>query len=228
MRNIWQRTEFKLLGTFFMDDFIRALYKEKRETPELSALRAFAEHNHVPIIREDAEALLRLLVRLKQPKSILETGTAIGYSAIAMARAASVPPQIDTVEIDLDTAAAARKNIRQMGLQNEIRVIAGDAAEVLPCLTKQYDMIFIDSAKGQYLQLYDVIKARLHENGLLICDNVIFYGKIFDTPEEAPHKHRTIVSNMRSFLQRLFADPDYTSVILDTGDGMTVSIKKEF
>ena len=208
-----------------MDDFIRTLYDTGKRDQELSDLRACAEKNNVPIIREDAEALLRLLVRLKRPKAILETGTAIGYSAIAMAKASLTPPDIDTIEIDLDMAASARQNIQHMDLQDNILVIVGDAAEVLPCLTKRYDMIFIDSAKGQYLQLYDDIKSRLAEGGLLVCDNVIFYGKIFDTPAESPHKHRTIVSNMRAFLQRLFEDAAYTSVLLETGDGMTISMK---
>lgn len=209
-----------------MNDLFMTLYAEGDSEKGLSALRLYAEKNKIPIVRKDAEALLRLLVRMKKPKTILETGTAIGYSAIVMAQAVSETPCIDTVEIDLDMAVQARQNIQHAKLQEYVRVIVGDAAEVLPCLTKQYDMIFIDSAKGQYLQLYDVIKEHLAEDGILICDNVIFYGKIFDSPAEAPHKHRTIVTNMRTFLQRLFADPDYTSTILETGDGMTISLKK--
>lgn len=208
-----------------MNSYLQQLLQDK--DPFLAELRRKALEDNVPIVREDTGALLRYLVKKHQPATILEAGTAIGFSSILMSKAyheASPQgyPQIDTIEIDPDTAATARRNIEAAGLSN-IHVILGDAAEVVSCLNGKYDMIFVDSAKSQYIQMYDDVKRLLKPGGILICDNVVFYGKIFDTPEEAPHKHRTIVTNLRAFLERLFEDPDFTSTLLEIGDGITLS-----
>ncbi len=208
-----------------MDPYIQQLLEDR--DPLLLQLRQEAVTNKVPIVREDTAALLRFLVKSYSPASILEAGTAIGFSAILMAVSSKSGSRIDTVEINPETAAAARKNIAAAELSNRIRVIVGDAAEVLSCLSRSYDMIFIDSAKGQYLHMYEDIKRLLNPGGLLVCDNVVFYGKILETPEQAPHKHRTIVANMRCFLEKLFQDPDYTSTLLEIGDGVTLSYLKE-
>ncbi len=86
-------------------------------------------------------------------------------------------------------------------------------------------MIFLDSAKGQYIHLYDDLKRLLTAGGLLVCDNCIFYDKILVSPEEAPHKHRTIVQNLRAFLTKATGDPAYTATLLQTGDGMLIATK---
>jgi len=215
-----------------MNEYLKNLLQEKNDF--LRELRQHAESDNVPILRADAAALMQTLTTLKAPRRILEAGTAVGYSAILMANccrnaAGECFVNIDTVELDIDTAAVARENIRKAGLEHNIRVIVGDAAEVLSCLSgsEVYDMIFIDSAKSQYIEMYDDIKRLLKPGGLLVCDNVIFYGKIFDAPEEAPHKHRTIIGNLRAFLERLTGDDDYTTSVIETGDGMTISVKRK-
>ena len=210
-----------------MDAYLQNLLS--KDDPFLAALRTYAEaeETRVPIIRRDTASLLRFLIRCHKPVSLLEAGTAVGYSSILMAReGAPRLKRIDTVEIDPDTASAARKNIEAAGLSETVRVILGDAGEVFGCLSGPYDMLFIDSAKSQYLHMYEDMKRLLRPGGLLICDNVIFYGKIADAPEEAPHKHRTIVTNLRAFLEKLFGDPDYISTLLDIGDGVTLSYKQ--
>lgn len=208
-----------------MNPYLRKLLQDKDQF--LTQLRLEAQENNIHIVREDTGALLRYLVKKHRPATILEAGTAIGFSSILMSKAFNEAcpdtyPRIDTVEIDPDTAATARGNIESAGLSN-IHVILGDAAEVLSCLSGKYDMIFIDSAKSQYIQMYDDIKRLLKPGGLLVCDNVIFYGKIYDAPEEAPRKHRAIITNLRAFLEKLFSDSDFTSTILDIGDGVTLS-----
>lgn len=208
-----------------MNPYLQQLLQDKDEF--LVELRKKATEDNIHIVREDTGALLRFLVKTHRPQRILEAGTAIGFSSTLMSKAYNeiCPgqyPQIDTVEISPDTAAAARRNIETAGLCN-IHVILGDAAEVFSCLTGKYDMIFVDSAKSQYIQMYDDIKRLLNPGGLLVCDNVIFYGKIYDAPEEAPRKHRAIITNLRAFLERLMEDSDFTSTILDIGDGVTLS-----
>lgn len=196
--------------------------------PEESAgeqeLRNYAAAHRVPILRSDAAALLRTLAALKQPDRILEIGTAIGYSAAILS---GVLPNshIDTVEINADAVIKARENFRKLNRSGQIRVIAGDGAEVMASLTQPYDMIFLDAAKGQYLTLYDDAMRLLRTGGLLVCDNCIFYGKITVNPEYAPHKHRTIITNMRAFLNKMMSDPRLQASLLNVGDGMAVACK---
>ena len=206
-----------------MDPYLLDLISDKDAF--LAGLRRQALAENVPIVREDTAALLRVLTGVQAPRRILEAGTAIGYSSILMAKAAP-EAHIDTVEIDPEMVLKARGNVAAAGLEDRINVILGDAAEVLACLSCPYDMIFVDSAKSQYIQMYDDIKRLLAPGGLLVCDNVIFYGKIFDSPADAPHKHRTIVSNMRAFLERLSRDGDFTVAILETGDGVATAKRK--
>lgn len=209
----------------FLHPYLQQLLQDKDEF--LINLRKEADRDNIHIVREDTAALLRFLVKVHRPARILEAGTAIGFSSSLMSKAYNEAcpgryPYIDTVEIDPDIAAIARSNHKKAGLSN-VHVILGDAAEVFSCLTGKYDMIFVDSAKSQYIQMYDDIKRLLNPGGLLVCDNVIFYGKIYDAPEEAPRKHRAIITNLRAFLERLSEDPDYTGTILDIGDGVTLS-----
>lgn len=208
-----------------MDDtkkFIEALLSEEEEAEQ--TLRIYATEHRVPILRKDAAAFLRTLIKIKKPLRILEVGTAIGYSALLMSNAFE-KSHIDTVEIDLDSVVLARQNIKNAGKDKNIRVIAGDAGQVLSALTQPYDMIFMDAAKGQYIYLYDDVMRLLKEDGLLLCDNCIFYGKVLDKPEDAPHKHRTIVTNMRAFLERIMTDDALTASLLDVGDGMLLASK---
>ena len=205
--------------TIFINDILPA------ETGIEKVLRDYANEHRVPILRRDAAAFLRTLVSLKKPSRILEVGTAIGYSAILMSKS-SPESHIDTVEIDADSVVLARQNIKKAGAESQIRVIAGDGNEVLAALTKPYDMIFMDAAKGQYIHLYDDAMRLLNKGGLLVCDNCIFYGKVLDKPEDAPHKHRTIVTNLRAFLERMMQDSALDASLLDVGDGMAIACKK--
>ncbi len=197
-----------------------------RQTDLLFALRERAREGKIPVVRPETAALLKILIMLRRPARVLEVGTAIGYSAILMASFLPVAPHIDTVELDPERVLEARSHIRDAGLESAVRVIAGDAAEVLPCLQTPYDLIFLDGPKGHYLEYYDELLRLLAPNGVLFCDNVIFYGKIFDKPEEAPHKHRTIVANMRAFLERLSSDDRLNTAILRLEDGVAVSVRK--
>lgn len=205
--------------TFFINEILPV------ETGFEKELRDYASEHRVPILRRDAAAFLRTLVSLKKPSRILEVGTAIGYSAILMSKS-SPESHIDTVEIDADSVVLARQNIKKAGAENQIRVIAGDGNEVLAALTKPYDMIFMDAAKGQYIHLYDDAMRLLNKDGLLVCDNCIFYGKVLDKPEDAPHKHRTIVANLRAFLEKMMNDSALDASLLDVGDGMAIACKK--
>lgn len=203
------------------DSYIESVFPEEKGI--LKELREYALAYNVPVIRPGSSFLLRTLTSLKNPKKILEAGTAIGYSAILMGECC---PEaiIHTVEIDQDTAVLAMENIRKSG-NGSIRVIVGDCVEVFSSLSGTYDMIFVDSAKGQYIHMFDDIVRLLNPGGLLVCDDCCFYGKISSSPEDAPHKHRTIISNMRNFIDKIMNSGYFTASLISEGDGMLIATR---
>ncbi len=206
-----------------IDDFLRSAIK--RETSFLKELEVYAQCNHVPIVSPESAALLKVLIRLHKPKRILEAGTAIGYSAIVMAQAMDEGGIIDTIEIDDEMAEAARRNISIAGLDRRIRILSGDALDVMQCLTTSYDMIFLDAAKGQYGEYLPEVFRLLNKDGLLVSDNVLYKGLVAQD-EPLPHKHRTIAVKLREYLDRLCCDDRLETAIIPIGDGMAVSVRK--
>ena len=202
----------------FINSYIKAPSEFLRE------LEVYAKENFVPIIKPETAAFLKSICALKHPKRILEAGTAIGYSSIIMAEFLDEYGRLDTIEIDSDKVILARENIKRAGLTQKINVILGDATEVLRCLNKKYDMVFLDSAKGQYKEILADAKRVLNPGGILIADNVLFDGRT--AKDFVGRKFRTIVVNMREFIDRLTEDDDFVTSILTIGDGLTFSIKK--
>ena len=121
--------------------------------------------------------------------------------------------------------AKAHENIKRAGLEDTIAVIAGDASDVLPCLDKSYDMIFMDAAKGQYIGFLPECLRMLRNGGLLISDNVLYKGMVA-SGEPVGRKKRTIVNNMREYLDTLRNDPSLDTSILTVGDGVALSYKR--
>ena len=118
----------------------------------------------------------------------------------------------------------ARENIKRAGLENTISIIAGDAEEVLKCLDKQYNMIFLDAAKGQYPEFLPECLRMLKTGGLLIADNVLYKGMVA-SDELVVRRKKTIVSRMRTFLDSLCEEPTMDTSILPVDDGVAISYK---
>ncbi|HPZ05944.1 MAG: O-methyltransferase [Acetivibrionales bacterium] len=191
----------------------------------LKEMEQYACRHHVPIINRETAELLIVLGRLVRPARILEIGTAIGYSAILLSGILAKGGRIDTIERDEDMLAKAHENIKRAGLEDTIAVIAGDASDVLPCLDKSYDMIFMDAAKGQYIGFLPECLRMLRNGGLLISDNVLYKGMVA-SGEPVGRKKRTIVNNMREYLDTLRNDPSLDTSILTVGDGVALSYKR--
>ena len=206
-----------------MNDYLIGLITDRSDC--LNKIYDEAVKNHIPIVREDMASLLKVIVHMMKPGRILEAGTAIGYSSILMAEASSSDCIIDTVEIDPDLVVVARENIKRANLEERIHVIAGDMQDVFACLDAKYDMIFLDGAKSRYIDVYDDILRLLKVGGVLLCDNISYHGKIYDEPKFVDRKHRTIVANLRSFLERLTSDDRFVTSILETGDGIAISTR---
>ena len=193
---------------------------------KLGELERYAVKNEVPIIHREVRALIDVLCKIHNPKKILEIGTAIGYSAINFALCSPECEKIVTIERDLDMSELAMKNIDDFGLSDKIKVIEGDALEVLPMLSSKYDIIFIDAAKGYYNEFFDEIINLLNDGGLIISDNVLYKG-MTATDDLVKRRQKTIVGRMRDYLERLCSHDSLTTSIIPIGDGVAISYFKK-
>ncbi len=191
----------------------------------IEVMKEYACRHQIPIASPDLIKLLKITTCLVKPSRVLEIGTAIGYSAIIMAQLIPADGRIDTIEKDSASVAAAMDNIKAAGLAGKINIIEGDALEVLKCLEKEYDMIFLDASKGQYPEFLPECLRLLRRGGLLISDNVLFRGMTQGCGGVVPRKSRTIVYRLREYLDRLSDDPSLETVVIPMGDGIALSLK---
>lgn len=207
----------------YINNYIRNTLKQNDGI--LLELEKFAKEHHVPIIHPEVASLLRVIGLTVRPGRILEVGTAIGYSAILLSTVLESGGRIDTIDRYELMVERARSNIKKANLQDVINIIAGDALEVLKCLDKQYDMIFLDAAKGQYEEFLPECLRMLRSGGLLVSDNVLYKGMIAND-ELVVRRKKTIVKRMRSYLTTICNMDELETSILPVGDGVAISYKK--
>ena len=195
--------------------------------PLLDSIEEEALADCVPIIRRETSAFLKTLIALKRPQSILEVGTAVGYSALLMSRVMPENCRITTIEKYEKRIPIAKENFRKAGREDRITLLEGDATEILRELEGTYDVIFMDAAKGQYIHFLPDILRLLAPGGLLISDNVLQDGDIIESRFAVTRRNRTIHARMREYLYELKHHPELETVILPVGDGVTLSTKKE-
>ena len=193
----------------------------------LDAVEREALDSYVPIIRKEMQSFLKLLLAMTKPKRILEVGTAVGFSSILMAEYDPVPCEIVTIENYEKRIPIARENFKRAGKEEQITLLEGDAAEILPTLTEPFDMIFMDAAKGQYINWLPDVMRLMKNGGVLISDNVLQEGDIIESHYLVERRNRTIYKRMREYLYQLKHDPALVTSILPLGDGVTVSVKQE-
>ena len=210
-----------------VDDRMTA-YIQSLEMPEseiCGRLREDARRDRVPIIRVETASLLRLLVQMTKPMRILEVGTAIGYSAILMSECMPQGAHITTIEKYEPRIPVAGENIRLSGKEACIELIEGDALEVLKGLEGSYDFIFMDAAKGQYINFLPELMRLLPVGGVLVSDNVLQDGDVMESRFAVTRRNRTIHSRMREYLYALKHDPQLQTAVLSVGDGLTISYR---
>lgn len=200
---------------------------DKGNSEFLDELEQEAKRDYVPIIRKDMQNLLRFLLRFKRPVKILEVGTAVGFSALLMAENTAEECQITTIENYEKRIPIARENFKKAGMENRITLLEGDATEILKELDGSYDFIFMDAAKGQYLNFLPDLLRLLVEDGMLVSDNVLQDGDLMESRYAVTRRNRTIHSRMRDYLYELKNNPLLETVILPVGDGVTVSVRIE-
>ncbi len=204
--------------------FIEALEPEMPEW--LARIEERAVEDEVPIIRKETAALLRFVIRDRMPRRILEVGTGTGFSALLMWNASGGSAHIDTIEKYERRIPVARENL-SVHAGDGISLYEGDASEILPKLNEQYDMIFMDAAKGQYLSFLPEVLRLLKCGGLMITDNVLQEGDVMESRYAVCRRDRTIHSRMRDYLYELMHHPGLESTILSGGDGMALSIRTD-
>ena len=201
--------------------FIRSL--DEGNTPFLNRIEKQAREAGVPVIRPETQRLLRFLLQMQKPRRILEIGCAVGFSALLMSEYGGEDCRITTIENYEKRIPQAIENFRAAGKEEQIRLLRGDAADILPELTDSYDMIFMDAAKGQYLSFLPEAMRLLSPGGLLVSDNVLQEGDILESRYAVTRRDRTIHSRMREYLYQITHDPRLETIILPVGDGVAAS-----
>lgn len=207
-----------------MAAFIDSL--DKGNTPFLDEIEQYALDTQVPIIRKSMQSLLKFLLAYTKPRSILEVGTAIGFSALLMHEYSPEGCKITTIEKYDKRIPVARENFRRAKAEEDIILLEGDATDVLQELQGTYDIIFMDAAKGQYIHFLPDILRLLPVGGLLISDNVLQDGDVVESRFAVTRRNRTIHARMREYLFELKHHPELETVILPVGDGVTLSVKR--
>ncbi len=197
-------------------------------TPELLALEKEALENHVPIIKKETQGLMKFLLRLQQPKRILEVGTAIGFSALFMSEYTRSDCKITTIEKVPMRLVVAEKNLASDTYphKDKITLRKGEAIEVLQELVackEHFDFIFLDAAKAQYMSFLPELLKLLEEHGMLVTDNVLQDGTVTNSRYSITRRDRTIHSRMRDYLYTITHMEELETVVLPVGDGVTLS-----
>lgn len=186
-----------------------------------------AKEAAIPVIRRETQSFLRTALTLHRPRSILEVGTAVGFSALLMCEYAPKGCRITTIENYAPRIAAAKENFRRYKREEQIRLLEGDAGELLAKLSGVYEWIFMDAAKGQYIHWLPEILRLLAPGGLLLSDNVLQEGEIIQSRFLVERRNRTIHKRMRDYLYELTHHPELHTCVLPLGDGLAMSVKKE-
>ncbi len=198
---------------------------DKGNTAVLDQIEREALESYVPIIRKDMQSFLKLLLTVQKPMRILEVGTAVGFSAILMAEYAPEGCQVVTIENYDKRIPIAKQNFERAGKSDQITLLEGDATEVLKTLEEPFDMIFMDAAKGQYINFMSDVLRLLKKDGVLVSDNVLQDGDIIESHFIVERRNRTIYKRMREYLYELTHRDDLVTSVLPVGDGITVSVK---
>lgn len=187
-------------------------------------IKQYAETNNVPIMMDDGINFLTTYILKNHVKSILEIGTAIGYSAIMMALV-DANVRITTIERDEVRYLEALKNVKLLGLEDRITLIYNDAFNVK--LDEKFDLIFIDAAKAQSIKFFEMFERNLNYNGAIITDNLKFHGLVDKSESEIKSRNlRALVRKIRDYIKYLETNEKYNTEFFDIGDGISVSVKK--
>ena len=208
-----------------MRTYINSL--DKGNTPFLEELEQCALKERVPIIRREMQSFIKMFLALNRPGQILEVGTAVGFSTLLMCEYGRSDLEIVTIENYEKRIPIAKENFKKAGRESQITLLEGDAGEILKELEEPFDMIFMDAAKGQYINWLPDVLRLMKKGSVLISDNVLQEGDLIESHYLVERRNRTIYKRMREYLYELKHNPTLVTSILPLGDGVTVSVKQE-
>ena len=191
----------------------------------LREMEAYAAEHHVPIINERGRGTFLAEVEKAQPHRVLEIGMAIGYSTLLLAQHSAKDVRITTLELSEVRAEIARRYMARSPYADQITIHVGDAGELLTQLagtdSEPYDFVFIDAAKGQYVDYFHKIQRLIGDAAVILADNVLFRGYV-RSAVKPPRRYKTIVKRLREYID-LVSAPPFTTEILEHGDGLAVT-----
>jgi len=183
-------------------------------------LEEYAKINNVPIMMKDGIEFLTQYIKENNVKTILEIGSAIGYSAIKMALV-DKSIKVTTIERDTNRFNEAVKNIKEFKLENQIEIINADALEYED--KKQYDLIFIDAAKAQYIKFFEKYRINLKQNGTIISDNLDFHGLVKNPELTTNRNTKQLVRKINTYIEFLKENKEFKTEFISLGDGIGIS-----
>ena len=198
---------------------------DRGNTEILDIIEKEALDTYVPIIRKEMQSFLKLLLAMQKPMRILEVGTAVGFSAILMAEYGPKNCEIVTIENYDKRIPIAKENFIRANKEEQITLLEGDASIVLPTIEEPFDMIFMDAAKGQYINFMPEVFRLLKVGGVLVSDNVLQDGDIIESHFVVERRNRTIYKRMREYLYEITHNDNLVTSVMPIGDGITVSTK---
>lgn len=193
----------------------------------LAEIEKYGRENKIPILLDESLEFISNILKEVKPCRVLEIGTAIGFSSLCFSKYLAEGGRIDTIEIESLRVEQALENIKKVGVEEKIRVLEGDALDILPYLNEKYDVIFIDASKGKYVEFFEHALRLSKKGGYIIADNVLYKGMVMSNYNK--HKQRTAVNKLRNFIDMVMENKNLESKLVEIGDGLTVSrvIKEE-
>ncbi|MBR1443434.1 MAG: O-methyltransferase [Firmicutes bacterium] len=191
----------------------------------LGEIQKNAYERGVPIIPNDVAKLIEFIFSVTKPKKVLEIGMAIGFSSSLMAQLMGEDGHVTTIDRFDVMIDEAKENFRKLGNEDKITLIEGDAAKILPTLGEKYDVIFLDAAKGQYINFLPHCIRLLKVGGVMITDDILQNGTVADDIGNIERRQRTIHKRLRTFIEEITGNPYLTTSILTVGDGVALCRK---
>lgn len=190
----------------------------------ISARRADALSRGIPVADDETLNFLLLMLDATKPKRILEIGTAVGLSSVAMLLQCP-SARLTTIELEEERYVEAKANFIDFGVTERVTAHLGDAGEILAMMDGEFDFVFLDGPKAQYEKYLFDLKRMMKTGALLFADDVLLYGWV-SGEEPTPQKRQSIVDKIRSYLDVVTSDKDFITSVLNVGDGVALSVFK--
>lgn len=204
------------------DNYIQSF--RRTVDPLITEMEEYAKKYRVPILSWQSADLLEILIRMIEPKRVLEIGMAIAYSSIRIARNLKKKAILHTIEKSSDNISIAKENIKKAGMGNKIEIFEGEALNILPGLGKKYDFIFLDADKEDYKKLFDYSLILLKKNGVMFVDNLLWHG--YAAQKSVPAEVRTSTRHIKEFNKVFFTNNKLKTTMIPVGDGIGLGIKE--